>query len=594
MHPQVYLSVLTAIAVTAVALYAGLQRERTVIHWLVIALMLSMMLWAVALGLWHLLPDQRHQETALMFGFVGAFCVPPLWLLLADRFTRSHSFERRPGFQTAVIVLSGLSVLVVLTNPIHHLFVPGFGHPAMERIDGLAFAGPLFWVTLCWALLLVSGGISLYLSSAFRLLVNKRLAQGFALGTAALGPLLLSAALTTMTMNLDFSPMGLGTSVCLLFVLNWRYRILDTLPLARRHVIEHLPDGVLVADLGGRILDLNPATAQIFETSAATLLRRPVWAAVAEIAENVEAAEVESLASSLISGGDPLLIEFRTRDGRSIEVSADCVRGDDGEPLGLYAVLRDRTERRRYETFLRHSQRLETAAGLAAGVAHEVNNPLAYVRSNLNHIDRMIDLLAKRLTTLSAEKSEEIEELQTVIAESLDGVERISGIVERMRRFASLSQGELGEVDVNAVTSEAIKMAGLHRRSAVELCFEPAADLPTVQGSSDHLIQALLNLTINAVQAVSQKGGGTVRLVTRSLDDGVEIRVSDDGPGIPKAIMNRVFDPFFTTKSPGEGSGLGLAITYDIIREHRGVLDLDSEEGEGAEFTVRLPVKREG
>ena len=223
-----------------------------------------------------------------------------------------------------------------------------------------------------------------------------------------------------------------------------------------------------------------------------------------------------------------------------------------------------------------------------------MNNPLAYVRSNLSHIDRIIDLLAEQFTTLSAEKSEEIEELQMVIAESVDGVERISGIVDRMRRFASLSQGELGEVDVNAVASEALKMAGLHRRTAVELRFEPAADLPTVQGSSDHLIQALLNLTINAIQAVSERGCGTVRVVTRSLDDGVEIRVSDDGPGIPRAIRNRVFDPFFTTKSPGEGSGLGLSITYDIIREHRGVLDLDSEEGEGAEFTIRLPARREG
>jgi len=594
MHPQVYLSALTALAVAAMALYVGLRRERTVVHWLVIALMLSMMLWAVGLGLWRLLPVQQHQETALMLGFVGVFCIPPLWLLLADRFTRSHSFERRPGFQAAVIIPSGLSALVVLTNSSHHLFVPSFGQEAMGRIDGLVFAGPLFWVTLCWAVLLVAGGISLYLSSAFRLLVNKRLGQGLALGTAALGPFLLSASLTTMTMNLDFTPMGLGTSVWLLFLLNWRYRILDTLPLARRHVIEHLPDGVLVADLDGRILDLNPATEQIFETSAATLLRRPVWAAVAEIAANVEAAEVESLTSSLVSGGDPLLIEFCTRDGRAIEVSADCVRGDDGEPLGLYAVLRDRTEKRRYETFLRHSQRLETAAGLAAGVAHEVNNPLAYVRSNLNHIDQAIDVVAEQAAVLSGGKSEEIEELRMVIAESVDGVERISGIVDRMRRFASLSQGELGEVEVNTVTSEALKMAGLHRRPAVELCFEPAADLPTVQGSSEHLIQAVLNLTINAIQAVLQQGGGTVRVVTRSRDDGVEIRVSDDGPGIPSAIRNHVFDPFFTTKNPGEGSGLGLSITYDIIREHRGVLELHSEEGEGAEFTVRLPVRREG
>ena len=96
-------------------------------------------------------------------------------------------------------------------------------------------------------------------------------------------------------------------------------------------------------------------------------------------------------------------------------------------------------------------------------------------------------------------------------------------------------------------------------------------------------------MTINAVQAVSQQGGGTVRVATRSRDDGAEICVSDDGPGVPSAIRDRIFDPFFTTKAPGEGSGLGLAITYDIIREHRGVLELHSEEGEGAEFTIRLP-----
>ena len=162
-----------------------------------------------------------------------------------------------------------------------------------------------------------------------------------------------------------------------------------------------------------------------------------------------------------------------------------------------------------------------------------------------------------------------------------------------MLDFASLSQGELGEVEVDAVTADALKMAALHRRPAVELRFEPADELPPVQGSSEHLIQAVLNLAINALQAVSQQGSGTVRVVTRSRDDGVEIRVSDDGPGIPRAIRNRIFDPFFTTKAAGEGSGLGLAITYDIIREHRGVLELHSEEGEGAEFTIRLPARSE-
>jgi signal transduction histidine kinase len=221
-----------------------------------------------------------------------------------------------------------------------------------------------------------------------------------------------------------------------------------------------------------------------------------------------------------------------------------------------------------------------------------VNNPLAYVCSNLRFIDRSIDRIAEHLASLSDEKSEVIDELRMVTAETIDGVQRISGIVDRMRRFTSLAESEIGEVDVNAIGSEVLKMAALHRRPSVELLFEPCEGLPRVQGSSEHLIQAVLNLAINGVQAVCEQGGGEVRMATFPCDEGVAIRVSDDGPGIPATIRNRVFDPFFTTKGPGEGSGLGLAITYDIIREHRGVLEFDSEEGGGTSFTVRLPASR--
>jgi PAS domain S-box-containing protein len=586
MHPQVYQSVLTVLAVAAMALYVGFRRERTAVHWLVIALLLSMMLWAVGLGLWHLLHDPRQQKTAQMLGFAGAFSIPPFWLLLADRFTRRHAFERRPALQAAVIAPSALGVLAVLTNSSHRLFVEGFGHDSMGKVDGFAFAGPLFWVTLCWSVALVAAGISLYLASAFRLAIHKAPGRGLALGLAALGPMLLGAALTILgtaltTTDLDFTPMAMSIAVCLLFVLNWRYRILDTLPVARRHVIEHLSDGVIVTDLRGRILDLNPAIEAIFETSASRLLRRPVWDAVAEIAVDLEAGEVEARSPPFRRRS--ILRRVPGPRGRHIEASADCVRGGDGEPLGLYAVFRDRTERRRYERFLRRTQRLETAAGLAAGIAHEVNNPLAYVGSNLRHVDRAIDAIAERLASQAGGKSEEIEELRLGVAGSLQG--------DRMRRFAGLSQGELGEVDVNAVAGEALKMAALHRPAAIELRFEPGDDLPLIQGSSEHLIQAVLNLAINGLQAVSQRGAGTVRVVTRSREEGAEIVVSDDGPGIPAAIRDRIFDPFFTTKSPGEGSGLGLAIAHDIVREHGGVLELHSEEGKGAEFAIRLPAR---
>jgi PAS domain S-box-containing protein len=480
----------------------------------------------------------------------------------------------------AVIIPSGLSVVAILTNSSHRLFLPGFGHEFLSHVGKLASAGPLFWISLGWSLVLLAGGIGLYLASAYRLVMNKQLVRGLALGTAALVPPLLGGALTTG--DVDFTPMGLFVSVSLLFLLNWRYRILDTLPVARRHVIEHLTDGVVVADLSGRIFDLNPATERMLETPASRLLRRTIWSAMAEVAVGGKEAYVEDLVSGLIAGGSAILEEFQTRSGRTIEVSADSVRGGDGTLVGLCAVLRDRTRRRLYEHFIRQTQRLETAAGLAAGIAHEVNNPLAYVRSNLSHIDRAID-------GLSTEKPDEIEELRTVIGESIDGIERVSEIVDRMRRFASLSEGEFRVLDVNAVAGEALEMATLHPLAGVELHSDPGDALPKIQGSSEHLIHALLNLIVNAVQAVSQQGDGTVRVTTRARDGSVEIRVSDNGPGIPAAIRNRIFDPFFTTRAPGEGSGLGLAIAYDIIREHRGVLEFQSQEGQGAEFTIRLP-----
>jgi PAS domain S-box-containing protein len=569
MHPQIYHSALTIIVAIAMALYVSLRQERSVVHWLVIALMLSMMVWAAGLGLWHALPDPGHQETSLMLAFVGVFCIAPLWLLIADRFTRNRLFEGRPGLVLAISVPSALSVLIVLTNSSHRLFVRGFDHETMRQLDGAAFAGFLFWITLGWTLVLVAGGIALYLSSAFRLAMNKALGRGIALGSAALGPMLVGGALTTP--DVDRTPLGLGISVCLLFVLNWRYRILDTLPLARRYVIEHLTDGVVVTDCSGRILDLNPAAEKILEASASKLKLQPVWTAVASVAVDTDEAEAERLTLDLISRGAPLLAQFNTRSGRAVEVSADCVRSGDGAPLGLYAVLRDRSDRHRYEAFLRQTQRLETVAGLAAGVAHEVNNPLAYVRSNLSHIDRMVESIADQMNVSSEEKSEEADELRLVIAECVEGVERIARIVERMRRFARLSQGELGDVDVNAVVSDAVKMTAIRRLPGVVLQFEGGEGIPLIRGSSEHLLQAVLNLTINANQAVSGHGGGTVRVVTRRCN----------------------VDPFFTTKGPGEGTGLGLAISYGIIREHHGVLELQSREGEGTEFTVRLPVAEE-
>jgi two-component system NtrC family sensor kinase len=142
---------------------------------------------------------------------------------------------------------------------------------------------------------------------------------------------------------------------------------------------------------------------------------------------------------------------------------------------------------------------------------------------------------------------------------------------------------------VNQVVDEALRLADLHRDHSVRVESDLASDIPLVRGSEDRLVQLLLNLLLNGKQALS--GRTNARIVTETSAEGhfAVVRVRDNGPGIAAADCERIFDPFFTTREPGEGTGLGLSIAVDIAREHDGTLEVESEEGSGTTFTLRLP-----
>jgi signal transduction histidine kinase len=233
---------------------------------------------------------------------------------------------------------------------------------------------------------------------------------------------------------------------------------------------------------------------------------------------------------------------------------------------------------------MRQSQRLETVAGLAAGIAHEVNNPLAYVRSNLSHVHRM----TAELEVGDAQKAE-LDELRLVIEEGIEGVDRIGRIIDRVRRFSRIGSEEMQPASVNEIVRDAVRVARLGRFRSVELALSLPDDLPPIEASAEALTQAVTNLLLNAAQAVS-RASGSVTVSTRALDDQIEIRVADDGPGIAPEVRERMFDPFFTTKKTGEGTGLGLAVAFGIAREHGGVLLYAPPPEGGAAFLLRLPV----
>jgi signal transduction histidine kinase len=287
-------------------------------------------------------------------------------------------------------------------------------------------------------------------------------------------------------------------------------------------------------------------------------------------------------------GGRHVEGELRTPDGRSIEVVAGAVGATGYHPAGRFVSLTDRSAQRRSERLLRERQKLESVGILAAGVAHEVNNPLAFVRSNLAHVRGQLERLLKH-ARLDRNVDADLLELPDIFDESIEGLDRISQIVRDMLRFSRIPEEDAQAVDLNDVLREALRLAALDRHHVVRARERLADGLPQVMGSPNRLVQVLLNLLLNAKQALAGCADAIVEAETEWDGTHVLVRVRDNGPGIPEHQIERIFDPFFTTRDPSEGTGLGLSIAFDIVREHHGKLEVESSPGHGACFTIRLP-----
>jgi PAS domain S-box-containing protein len=254
----------------------------------------------------------------------------------------------------------------------------------------------------------------------------------------------------------------------------------------------------------------------------------------------------------------------------------------------LYAVgdcmaitLRDITEQRENEMRLRLNERMASIGMLAAGVAHEINNPLAFVSSNLGFIGTELNRLAL--------PEDEVHELVEALNEAREGTERMRLIVQSLRALSRGDQATTHPLDLHEVLENSVHLAWGRLRSRGRLVRD-YGDLPQVLGNSVQLAQVFTNLLINAAQALP-KTGGEIRLVTRMQGTTqVVVEVRDNGCGIPSENLERIFEPFFTTKPVGEGTGLGLSISHDIIRGLGGELTVESTVGQGSTFRVFLLV----
>ena len=345
----------------------------------------------------------------------------------------------------------------------------------------------------------------------------------------------------------------------------------------------------MISDADEQIVDANPAALQLLDTTHERLLGRPLEDLGALLGPTDTPDALRRLLHDVRSDGGPARSEVETAQGRVLEVSLGSARDAAGSSAGLFAVLRDRSSERRAERLLRQSQKLESVGILAAGVAHEVNNPLAFVRSNLAHLQHLACVVDDHADSLPKEVREDLNDMGEVIEESLLGLDRIHGIVQGLLRFSRLPTNREAACDANEALSEAARFASLGHEGEVEWVTELAEDLPPVAASAEQLIQVLLNLLLNARHALDGRTGGRVTVSTTRRGEGVEIRIRDNGPGIPETLRDKIFDPFFTTRAPGEGTGLGLSIAFDIVREHGGRLELETSSDGGATFVVRLP-----
>jgi PAS domain S-box-containing protein len=342
----------------------------------------------------------------------------------------------------------------------------------------------------------------------------------------------------------------------------------------------HANDMMLLADERQLLVDVNERLVEVTGWSREELLGRPVR----DLRDPATVADFDArTAEEIEKGGLIFETRYQRKDGSTFPVEASVRTAVAGGRRFYQAIIRDISDRRKLELQLQLADRMATVGTLAAGVAHEINNPLAYLTANLDFA----------LAELTAGRGGD-PEVRGALAEARDGAERIRGIVAGLRSFARGQDSARELVDVRRTLQTTVAMAQTEIRQRARLAME-LGEVPPVLGSEHRLGQALLNLLVNAAQAIppGDPDRHLVQASTSLAEDGrVAVEIADTGAGIPAAALPRIFDPFFTTRPVGTGTGLGLAIVHGIVHDMGGEVRVRSEPGAGSIFTVLLPPAR--
>lgn len=373
----------------------------------------------------------------------------------------------------------------------------------------------------------------------------------------------------------------------------------------RGTVSRHALNKIFLQRFGRELLGGKPVSAIMNPQPLVVPIGTPLEAAVADVTARI---------------GTPLTEDFVIIDAEGQYLGMGVV-------LDLLGALRLRVERdaaqladayrslKSSQAALVQSEKMASLGQMVAGVAHEINTPLGYVRNNVELMRSLLDDLADKLgehrrlvALLTAEvpdeaalgaqlavvdhplmdlDAESLEDNRALIEDTLFGVDQIRDLVLNLKNFSRLDQSRLAAVSLNDCLEQTLTIANNVIRNRVEV-IKRLAELPAVTCSPSQINQVLLNLITNAVQAMPESGGKLL-LKTEADEDWVRVSVQDNGKGIAPEHLPKIFDPFFTTKAVGEGTGLGLSISYQIVEAHHGRLEVASKLGVGTRFVLSLP-----
>jgi len=402
-----------------------------------------------------------------------------------------------------------------------------------------------------------------------------------------------------------------------------------------QRLIDTVPNPIYYKDSQGRYQGFNLAFELFTGWSREELLGRTIFdVAPKEVAEEHHAVDLE-----IMRDGGAQTMEALTKSPDRKEIISVISRAayldHNGKPAGIVGVVIDFTEQRRSERNLMEinkrleemnqrvkenqnqlvqSEKMASIGQLAAGVAHEINNPVGFVKSNLGTLTGYVktfklllseyDVLTEAVRKNNTErqkaaldmvekiKIEEnleyiLQDIDSLLSESIDGTERVGDIVQNLKTFARLDETKIREADINEGIEATLKIVWneLKYKCTVNKNLNP---LPRIRCNLGQLNQVFMNILVNAAQSIPEKG--EITITTEATDEEIVIKVSDTGSGIPDEIKGRLFEPFFTTKPSGKGTGLGLSVSLDIVHKHNGVIEIESEMGVGTTFTIRLPI----